>query len=725
MYLQITLLVCAIVNFRYAQLINDFGNTKEGIYACVGRILHAQNISDLTVVNLKDNDALAKIVYGDTLPRLVLNRNYLSSHLLVYNKAYVIYSTKYEELIAGMTNLTKDIYWNPRASIVIAIKEISENAIKEAFQHLHFLNAFHSSIVTQRNDDETYVYQSKDSNNELTKVHCKDKKSINELKLVKYLKDPFENMTLIVNDVAPYTFIQNNSENKLIGYDEIFMNIATEFSNITIVPTFNIKNRSGGLVFDNFTVVGSLRRVQMGEVDGILGAMILTENRLKMFDFIHTHFSDNLVFVVPKSKKLGKWQAMFLTFKTTLSSVFTQPLDAHQVDSVDEIVEQNFQMYINKQTYPLLNITRAFQIYGIFQNTILTDSPRKSLQIVAEGGKKVALISRSWLRLHFTPYKPDRQQKCKTVFHFSPSSRQNGRVSSEDVASYQCIVGWIAFRVAIEGLNEKAISNSGPSSRIYEQRKKEKEDRRHAPLPVVLPPVVGTRDTHIPLLSSSYLTAPTTIHPWVNHRETNTWSAGTDATYSNGGSTESASRETSHPRDVTNDDQSTRAHDDPSNKADTHNATRRLQELELREIRAAKALAKTDRALGQLYDDEECLDTCHETVEIPTDRSRTTFESQTADETAGDKGTRTNEHVRAPSRETENLTRALTDALSFLRSDQKPAPPKYLHELPNFYGEINEWIAFRTVYRDTQCHFTESQNVARLRKALKGDARKT
>ncbi|GBP81452.1 hypothetical protein EVAR_64019_1 [Eumeta japonica] len=28
-----------------------------------------------------------------------------------------------------------------------------------------------------------------------------------------------------------------------------------------------------------------------------------------------------------------------------------------------------------------------------------------------------------------TPYKPDRQQKCKTVFHFSPSS-QNGRVSS-------------------------------------------------------------------------------------------------------------------------------------------------------------------------------------------------------------------------------------------------------------------------------------------------------
>ncbi|GBP49312.1 hypothetical protein EVAR_102255_1 [Eumeta japonica] len=98
----------------------------------------------------------------------------------------------------------------------------------------------------------------------------------------------------------------------------------------------------------------------------------------------------------------------------------------------------------------------------------------------------------------------------------------------------------------------------------------------------------------------------------------------------NGGSTESASRETSHPRDVTT----------------TIKATRRLQELELREIRAAKALAKTDRALGQLYDDEECLDTCHETVEIPTDRS---YHVRISDRRRnwGDKGTRTNEHVQA------------------------------------------------------------------------------
>ncbi|GBP29304.1 hypothetical protein EVAR_79001_1 [Eumeta japonica] len=231
------------------------------------------------------------------------------------------------------------------------------------------------------------------------------------------------------------------------------------------------------------------------------------------------------------------------------------------------------------------------------------------------------------------------------------------------------------FRVAIEGLNEKAISNSGPSSRIYEQRKKEKKIEGEAKKKRGEKTRTSPRGND----DSDEDTRTKTDSLATPHLQKRTRGVQDRRDISNGGSTESASRETSHPRDVTNDDQSTRAHDDPSNKADTskksHNkrlqleATRRLQELELREIRAAKALAKTDRALGQLYDDEECLDTCHETVEIPTDRSRTTFESQTADETAGIRE-RGQTNTFAPSRETENLTRALTDALSFLRSDQ-------------------------------------------------------
>ncbi|XP_072931828.1 uncharacterized protein [Epargyreus clarus] len=49
--------------------------------------------------------------------------------------------------------------------------------------------------------------------------------------------------------------------------------------------------------------------------------------------------------------------------------------------------------------------------------------------------------------------------------------------------------------------------------------------------------------------------------------------------------------------------------------------------------------------------------------------------------------------------------------------------PNYVHELPDFDGKSEEWIAFRTVYEDTAPLFTEAQNMARLRRSIKGTAR--
>lgn len=51
------------------------------------------------------------------------------------------------------------------------------------------------------------------------------------------------------------------------------------------------------------------------------------------------------------------------------------------------------------------------------------------------------------------------------------------------------------------------------------------------------------------------------------------------------------------------------------------------------------------------------------------------------------------------------------------------APPGYMHELPFFDGNCGEWLAFKTVYEDTSPLFSGAQNMARLRKAIKGTAR--
>ncbi|GBP07768.1 hypothetical protein EVAR_77970_1 [Eumeta japonica] len=61
-----------------------------------------------------------------------------------------------------------------------------------------------------------------------------------------------------------------------------------------------------------------------------------------------------------------------------------------------------------------------------------------------------------------------------------------------------------------------------------------------------------------------------------------------------------------------------------------------------------------------------------------------------------------------------------------------PPPPTACSEinsasphLPSFCGNVSEWIAFRSVYNDTSGLFSNVQNVARIRKALSGEARET
>ncbi|XP_072948442.1 uncharacterized protein [Epargyreus clarus] len=70
---------------------------------------------------------------------------------------------------------------------------------------------------------------------------------------------------------------------------------------------------------------------------------------------------------------------------------------------------------------------------------------------------------------------------------------------------------------------------------------------------------------------------------------------------------------------------------------------------------------------------------------------------------------------------TKELAEAIMKAISV--APRNTSQPNYVHELPDFDGRSEEWIAFRTVYEDTAPLFTDVQNMARLRRSIKGTAR--
>ena len=80
-----------------------------------------------------------------------------------------------------------------------------------------------------------------------------------------------------------------------------------------------------------------------------------------------------------------------------------------------------------------------------------------------------------------------------------------------------------------------------------------------------------------------------------------------------------------------------------------------------------------------------------------------------------------NSATRGATVEIQALADAIKEAIT-TRGGSAPQP-KYIHELPYFDGNSSEWLAFKVVYEDTEPLFSEPQNMARLRRALKGNAR--
>ncbi|CAG9125027.1 unnamed protein product [Plutella xylostella] len=70
----------------------------------------------------------------------------------------------------------------------------------------------------------------------------------------------------------------------------------------------------------------------------------------------------------------------------------------------------------------------------------------------------------------------------------------------------------------------------------------------------------------------------------------------------------------------------------------------------------------------------------------------------------------------------EDVTQLAALLKSVLSGGGYREPPRYIQELPTFNGNSSEWLPFRAAYQETEKYFTKIENVARLRKSLRGAA---
>ncbi|CAG9114379.1 unnamed protein product [Plutella xylostella] len=82
------------------------------------------------------------------------------------------------------------------------------------------------------------------------------------------------------------------------------------------------------------------------------------------------------------------------------------------------------------------------------------------------------------------------------------------------------------------------------------------------------------------------------------------------------------------------------------------------------------------------------------------------------------------QYVPAAASQQQNIDLSeLASAIALAAKAGQRATPRYHTELPYFAGSHHEWLSFRAAYYETAEEFTETENVARLRRSLRGRAK--
>lgn len=138
-----------------------------------------------------------------------------------------------------------------------------------------------------------------------------------------------------------------------------------------------------------------------------------------------------------------------------------------------------------------------------------------------------------------------------------------------------------------------------------------------------------------------------------------------------------------------------------------------LQKKQLEQAQAAAALAQTELEIAQYNSEEE--------IDEEFEAEKSTHVEQWVE--------RTTTFYEEPKR-TEPLQsgaiKELADAIiSATKTQSNSFASHKAWDLPDFNGNLEEWLPFKRSYQDSAAMFNEVQNMARLRKSIKGTAKET
>lgn len=299
--LAITELTCCYENIP--NLYNFETNQNYSTIRCINNILTKYfpcgTLTAFVNPNINE-DQLIKITNGDNICHSIIVRSFDDRNWFIWTNVYVITAEHFQEFYDGMLDLTRDVFWNPRAKFIIQVNNLNDNdEIQEVFKSLMKYRIY-DIVLLQTLKEDALIYSYHPFENQNCGKHFDEVITLGTCEEAKHIIDYFPNK--IPNDL-------NNCTIKVVGSDDI-PNFISPLSNYTVYGKlvsgleqyvldtvaaregctidYNIfdEDETYGIVLPNKSATGLLHYIDRGKADIAAGGYVLMKNRVELFDYL-------------------------------------------------------------------------------------------------------------------------------------------------------------------------------------------------------------------------------------------------------------------------------------------------------------------------------------------------------------------------------------------------------------------------------------------------------
>ncbi|XP_038214548.1 uncharacterized protein LOC119834284 [Zerene cesonia] len=218
---------------------------------------------------------------------------------MVLKARYIIFAKDSKTFSRSYIKLTRATSWDPNAKIVIVMKYLSYSDIKEIFDLLLELHVVNVLLLNDTATVDLFTYNPYENyrcGRQYDRIiafgQCIGQSEDKDLfynKLITGLNRCTFRVTY--THFPPHAIDPSSSEFSLPGMNQYILSIIADKENFTINDTYKYNADEFSIIVNGSIAVGPLRALQTNKTDVVVGVMLLTGPRSRVFSYI----SDNYI----------------------------------------------------------------------------------------------------------------------------------------------------------------------------------------------------------------------------------------------------------------------------------------------------------------------------------------------------------------------------------------------------------------------------------------------